>query len=104
MNEAKVRNDQSGFERICNQSSLDFPGFGEALKLRDASGRRVFVVKVTTEDANQLLELSLIGDDLGYLFANVRELLLGGVVAHICIDVCESKICLGNDKHIDRHE
>ena len=87
MNEAKVARDEATFTDICERSSLDFPGFGKALKLRDAAGFSIFGVKVATKDADQLLELSLVGDDLSYLFAKVRELLLSGVVTHIGIDI-----------------
>jgi hypothetical protein len=87
MNEAKAAKAEATFTDICERSSLDFPGFGKALKLRDATGFRVFGVKVAAKDTDQLLELSLVGDDLSYLFAKVRELLLSGVVTHISIDI-----------------
>lgn len=87
MNEAKAARDEAAFTDICDRSSLNFPGFSEALKLRDATGFRIFGVKVASKDTDQLLELSLVGNDLSYLFAKVRELLLSGVVTHIGVDI-----------------
>ena len=72
-------------ERIINRSTLEWVGFRGSLEKRVPGP--VFRVNVVGEDSDQSFQTMLVGDDLFYLFAEVRKLLLSDVVGHIGITI-----------------
>lgn len=94
MNQAKLDRDEYLMGTLENESCLDFPGFRQAVELRDASRRSIFLVDVSSNDMNESFQLQLVGEHLIYLLTEVRKLLLGGVVNHISVSfsVCVSSL------------
>ena len=81
--QAHASGDVEELDRIVNRSVLEWVGFCRSLEIRVPGP--VFRVNVVGEDSDESFQTMLVGDDLCYLFAEVRKLLLSGIVGHICI-------------------
>jgi hypothetical protein len=98
-NQAHFDRDDEAIERLSRRSTLDLPAFRNAVENRFSGA--VFEEYVSSDSGDQSFKLRLIAEDFGYVLANVRELLLSGVVTHCSLDLVSVGSLISSERPSD---
>jgi len=97
-NEAYLAEDEALKESL-SRSTLDLMGFRQAIELVHPGA--TFGEDLSSDDTEKSFQLRLVAEDFGYVLAEVRKLLVSGVVTHCSLDLVMAGSSIPNERRCD---